>query len=156
MATDSEALLKRTSPRMIFRKSALLVLAIYFFFLYFPPPNASHQAPLSPPTVFREKSAEDMKFFIVAFSIGERMLFDKLPLKRLERALRFQFSDNPDLLRGVKIKYIWHKDGLVKIPYKRNNRLYIVRVSAIDNPNFSADSPPDRFTISIRKAFSPR
>ena len=126
---------------MMLKKIALFLIAISLIFVHFPRTNSSSETPLSPPTMFQASLRESasgsyadsvrghIKLIAVAISIGERLLIEKMPLKKLERAMRFQFSDNMDFLKGVRLRRVFYRDGVVKIPYRRDSAFYIVKIS---------------------------
>ncbi len=155
---------KKNLPKMALKKIALFLTAISFAFIYFPRNNSSSEPPLSPPTIFQEGlrvSASGnyadsvrghIKLITVAISIGEYLLIDKASLRKLERAIKFQFSDNRDFLKGVYLKRITCKNGVVKMPYRKNGAYYMVKMHIKTEPlSQNRTAPSDKLEIAISR-----
>ena len=108
------------------------------------------EPPLSPQSIFQEKYTdnstgelkgsvlEDLKFLTVIFSIGTYVFLDRAPMRKLERAMRFKFSGNNDFLTGVDLRDVTFEDDVVRIPYQRNGKSYMVNICLRDRV-FDAD-----------------
>jgi len=101
---------------------------------------AGSYTPLSPPSIFQEDAIKsslgkkrsmlsDLRLFTVIFEIGEYFFVDKMPQERLKEAMKFRFSNNPDFLRGVKLGGVRHVEDVVYVPYLRDGRRYVVKIS---------------------------
>ncbi len=127
------------------------------------------RSPLSPPSTFQEDLTDgssrefvhsilhDMKFMTVVFAISIYVLEDKTPMRRLARAMRFKFSDNSDFLTGVGLESVKYEDGVLRIPYQRDGKRYVVTVSSKEeSPDQSSEAPeqegPERFAIRISES----
>ena len=101
---------------------------------------AECDTPLSPPSIFQEEAGNssstkkysilsDLRLFTVVFEIGEYFFVDKLPQRRLKDVIEFRFSNNPDFLQGIRIGGVRRVENIVYIPYQRDGRRYIVKMS---------------------------
>ena len=122
--------------------------------------------PLSPPSLFQEDLSDgttrdlrtsilhDMKLLTAVFAIGTYILVDRAPMRKLENAMRFKFSENDDFLSGINLRLITCTDGVIHIPYERDGRSYLVKVfckepSPSPYEKTLEELGPERFEVHI-------
>lgn len=76
----------------------------------------------------RSSISRDMKLMAAVYSIGAEFLIDDVPSRKFERTLDFQFRDKREFLNGIDIKKVQYTKGIVRIPYVRDGKKYLIRV----------------------------
>jgi len=105
----------------------------------------------------RQSISRDMKLLTAVYSIGTQLLIDDVPATKIERAIDFQFSDRRDFLDGIDVGGVRCAKGIVRIPYTRDGKKYLIRV--IPNPSAWAVArqkcqriTPEMFDITATEA----
>jgi hypothetical protein len=145
------------------KRNLIFVLALLAISLL-SPQYTGCETPLAPPTIFQKPLSEeasrtgdfkyatpqDAKFITVIYSIGAHVLEDGLPVRKVEQVINFQFNNDEEFLRGLDLKGVKRKEGVVLIPYSRSGKSYTVRVSSKNGTSFqNPRTPQDRFHITI-------